>query len=83
MIEQLLLSVQPPLSKGENGALWTWFNPSAGRRYVVAVDPTGGGSDVDFSALQVVDIDTGLQCAEGQAHMPVREVAQVVRRVAA
>jgi hypothetical protein len=81
-IEQLLRAAQPPLSKGENGALWAWFKPCAERRYVVGVDPAGGGSDGDFSALQVVDIDTGLQCAEWQAHMPVRETAQAVRRVA-
>jgi hypothetical protein len=83
VIEQLLRAAQPPLSKTENGALWTWFKPCQGRRYILGVDPAGGGSDGDFSAVQVVDIDTGLQCAEWQAHMPVRETAQVVRRMAA
>jgi hypothetical protein len=83
VIEQLLRAAQSPLNKSENGALFTWFKPREGRRYILGVDTAGGGSDGDFSAVQVVDIETGLQCAEWQAYMPVRETAQVVRRVAA
>jgi hypothetical protein len=82
-LEQQLQEAPPPLTKSEDGRLWTWYAPLAGRRYVVGVDPAGGGGEGDYSALQVVDVDTGLQCAEWQARMPVREAAQVVRRIAA
>lgn len=81
-LEQKMKCAGQPIEKREDGKLWIWFPPRSKKRYVVAVDPAGGGSDGDYSALQAVDVDSGLQCAEWQARMPVREAAQVVRRVA-
>jgi len=82
MLERRLHSASEPMERSEGGRLWMWFAPKAGRRYVVGVDPAGGGADGDFSAMQVVDVDTGLQCAEWQARAPVREAAAVAMRVA-
>jgi hypothetical protein len=82
VLDRRLQELVEPRQKEEDGRLWVWYPPQAGRRYVVGVDPAGGGSEGDYSALQVVDVTTGLQCAEWQARMPVREAAQVVRRVA-
>jgi len=43
---------------------------------VVAADPAGGGSEGDYSAIQVVDVEQGLQCAEVQAKLGTLELAQ-------
>ena len=51
--------------------------PLATRRYVVAVDTAGGGDDGDFAAVQVVELGTGLQCAELQERLTPAELARV------
>jgi hypothetical protein len=64
-----------------NGRLEVWFPPVAGKRYVVAVDPAGGGAEGDFSAIQVLDIETGLQCAEFAGHVGGLELMELARQV--
>lgn len=81
-LERLLQAASEPMERSEGGRLWTWLRPMSGRRYVIGVDPAGGGAEGDFSAMQVVDVETGLQCAEWQARVPVREAAAVAMRVA-
>jgi hypothetical protein len=44
---------------------------------VVAVDSAGGGEDGDFAAVQVVEIATGLQCAELRERLRPAELARV------
>jgi hypothetical protein len=41
----------------------------AGRSYLVSVDPAGGGGDGDLSAVEVLDLESGLQCAEFAGHL--------------
>ncbi|MGC8549608.1 MAG: hypothetical protein ACP5M4_07900 [Acidobacteriaceae bacterium] len=48
----------------------------------MAVDPAGGGTQGDYSVVQVIDAGTGLQCAELQAHLTVLETAQEVVKLA-
>jgi hypothetical protein len=62
----------------DGGELLIWFPPLAGKDYLVAVDPAGGGSEGDFSAAQVIEVKTGLQCAELQARLGTLELAQRV-----
>ena len=66
----------PPAMARWNGELLTWYPPMAGREYLVAVDPAGGGSEGDFAAMQVVDLITGLQCAEFRGKAGLLEVAE-------
>jgi hypothetical protein len=82
MLERRLQKAVEPVERSEGGRLWVWFGPQTGRRYVVGVDPAGGGADGDFCAMQVVDVDTGLQCAEWRARVTVREAAEAAVRVA-
>ena len=63
------------------GPLWTWLPPAVGKRYVVAVDPAGGGTGGDYGVAQVVELETGLQCAELRVKMPVRELSEEVARL--
>lgn len=58
------------------GSLEIWYPPVTGRSYVVAADPAGGGAEGDYSAVQVVELETGLQCAELRAKLGVLELAR-------
>ncbi len=64
VIENRLLELGEPAGKDRKGSLLTWFPAIAGKEYLVAVDPAGGGSDGDFCAVQVIAMESGLQCAE-------------------
>jgi hypothetical protein len=59
----------------DNGTLRVWYPPSASRSYLIGADPAGGGSDGDYSCAQVLDLATGLQCAELRGHFPSMELA--------
>jgi hypothetical protein len=59
-----------------NGQLWIWYPPQPGRTYLLGVDPAGGGTDGDYSAVQVVEQRSGLQCAELRGHITPRELAK-------
>jgi hypothetical protein len=65
-----------PIATRLGGHLQIWFPPVRDRRYLVAVDTAGGGSEGDYSVAQVVEIDTGLQCAELQAKLSPLELAE-------
>ena len=67
--------------EGRRG-LQTWLPPVPGRSYLAAVDVAGGGSEGDFSAVQVIDVATGVQCAELQARVLPRELALCVASLA-
>jgi hypothetical protein len=67
-----------PAAVRQGGALLVWFPAVEGRRYLVAVDTAGGGANGDYSVAQVLEIQTGLQCAELRVKMPVLELAQQV-----
>lgn len=82
-IEECLSKAPPPAGVRRNGELEIWFPPMPGKRYLVAVDPAGGGSEGDYSAAQVLDRDSGLQCAEFAAHLGGLEFARFVAGLAA
>jgi hypothetical protein len=63
-------------NSGDGGELMTWFPPTAGKDYLVAVDPAGGGGEGDYSVAEVIEVATGLQCAELQAKLGALELAQ-------
>ncbi len=75
-IEMRLRELSEPASVRWNGQLEVWYPPVPGRAYVLAVDPAGGGAEGDFAAMQVVDAETGLQCAEFRGKIGLLELAQ-------
>jgi hypothetical protein len=77
-IDTRLQEVRPPIEERENQQLRLWLKAVKGREYLVAVDPAGGGSDGDFSVAQVIDLVTGLQCAELQGKLEPLELAYKV-----
>ncbi len=77
-----LAEVAEPVERRRNGQLQLWLPPLAGRTYIVAADPAGGGADGDYSAVQVIDAATGMQCAELRAHLAPLELAHACEALA-
>jgi hypothetical protein len=82
VIEERLQGIPEPVEKRRNGEIEIWLPPVKGKKYLVAVDPAGGGSEGDYSAAQVLEMETGLQCAEFAGHVGVRELAHLVTELA-
>jgi len=82
-IEARWATMAPPVEVRRNGELEVWLPPLKGKEYLVAVDPAGGGSEGDYSAAQVLELETGLQCAEFAGHMGGLELARLVTGLAA
>ncbi len=82
-IEARLATVAAPVELRRNGELEIWLPPLKGKTYLVAVDPAGGGSEGDYSAAQVLEMETGLQCAEFAGHVGGLELARLVTALAA
>jgi len=81
-IEKRMAAAPDAQEQRRNGELRIWFPPVAGRNYVVAVDPAGGGSEGDYSVAEVLDLETGLQCAEFAAHAGGLELARLITELA-
>ena len=81
-IEERLKTVMDAAMVRHNGEMEIWLPPVRGKDYLVAVDPAGGGSEGDYSAAQVLDMETGLQCAEFAGHVGGLELAQLVTGLA-
>jgi hypothetical protein len=82
-IEVRLAQMTEPVERRRNGELEIWLPPLRGKQYLVAVDPAGGGSEGDYSAAQVLEMETGLQCAEFAGHVGGLELARLVTELAA
>jgi hypothetical protein len=81
-IERRMAEVNCALSTRRAGALLVWFPPAVGCRYIVAVDSAGGGEEGDYAAAQVIDRETGLQCAELQERLRPADLARVAVELA-
>jgi hypothetical protein len=82
-IEARLQTAPAPVELRRNGELEVWLPPLKGKDYLVAVDPAGGGSEGDYSAAQVLELETGLQCAEFAGHVGGLELARLMTALAA
>jgi hypothetical protein len=76
-IERRLAEAPRALETRRGGALQVWLPAVRGKEYLVAVDTAGGGSDGDFAAVQVIELATGLQCAELRERLGTLELARV------
>ncbi len=73
-IELALRAAVDPGQISDNGRVKIWFPAQPGKAYIVGVDPAGGGSEGDYSCAQVIELNTGLQCAELHGHFSPREL---------
>ena len=81
-VERRLAELGEPTERERNGRLEIYLPAVMGRRYVVAVDPAGGGADGDYSVAEVLDLESGMQCAEFAAHVGGMDLAQQVASLA-
>jgi len=81
-VEARLAELGGPVETRRGGALQVWLPPIAGKEYVVAVDTAGGGADGDFAAVQVIEMGSGMQCAELQQRLGTLELARVSAELA-
>jgi len=81
-VEARLATAPAPVELRRNGEMEIWLPPLPEKEYLVAVDPSGGGSEGDYTALQVVEMETGLQCAEFAGHVGGLELARLATAVA-
>jgi hypothetical protein len=81
-VEARIATAPDPVERRKNGELEVWLPPVAGKQYLVAVDPAGGGSGGDYSAIEVLEIETGMQCAEFAGHVGGLELARLATELA-
>lgn len=82
VVERRLRQVGDAVEVRRGGALQVWLPPVLGKTYVVAVDTAGGGADGDFAAVEVVELLTGMQCAELRQRLSVLELAKAAAELA-
>jgi hypothetical protein len=75
-IDRALQNCGEPWKSGDNERLCQWLPPQPGKEYILGVDPAGGGSEGDYSCVEVIERRTGLQCAELHGHFPPGELAR-------
>jgi hypothetical protein len=80
-IDGRLAEAPEPMEQRMRGDLQVWLPPQAGRTYLVAVDPSGGGTEGDFTAMQVIDFHSGMQCAELRSHLTPLETAAAAAKL--
>jgi hypothetical protein len=76
-IEARMPAAPQPVERRVNGELEIWLPAMPDHTYLVAVDPAGGGRDGDYSAMEVVEMESGLQCAEFAGHVGGLELARM------
>lgn len=81
-VERRLSETREPFEVRRGGTLRIWLPPEPGKEYIIAVDPAGGSPDGDYSAAQVIDLASGLQCAELQEHLGALELARTIASLA-
>jgi hypothetical protein len=81
-VEARLTDAPEPMERRRNGEMEIWLPPVKDRQYLVAVDPAGGGCNGDYSAIEVLELETGMQCAEFAGHLGAAELAGLVAETA-
>jgi hypothetical protein len=82
VIEARLKTAPEPVEIRRNGELKIWLPPLKDKQFLVAVDPAGGGCEGDYSAVQVLELETALQCLEFAGHLGGLELAKLVTDLA-
>lgn len=81
-IEGRAAEAPAPRETRANGSLQIWLPPVAGKEYLLAVDSSGGGEEGDYAAVQVLEKQTGLQCAELQQRLRPADLARAATALA-
>jgi hypothetical protein len=75
IVEKAIAEASDPVELKDNGRLAIWMPERPGKSYVIGVDPAGGGVRGDYSCAEVIERQTGLQCAELHGHLSHKDLA--------
>jgi len=73
--------IEPKEKRGHDRGYWIWEYPKSGRSYMVTADVARGDA-ADFSACQVIDVETLEQVAEYKGQIPTKEYARIIAAIA-
>ena len=88
IIQQRLRQPSPIIETADQGRLVKFFpavpavNGAAAKQYIIGVDPAGGGTEGDYCCAEVIEQNSGTQCAELHGHFPPAELAARVAKLA-
>lgn len=80
-VERAFTGSSEPVEMRENRRLMVWLPAQAGKQYIIGVDPAGGGSEGDYACAEVIERQTGMQCAELHGHFPPVDLARKVAKL--
>tara|TARA_Y100000593_G_C4320082_1_gene343303 strand:+ start:4040 stop:5620 length:1581 start_codon:yes stop_codon:yes gene_type:complete len=72
---------EPVEKRGFDGNIWIWEQADYNKSYIVSAD-TARGDGQDYSAIQVIDIDSMNQVAEYKGHIPTKEFGNLCVQMA-
>ena len=81
-VERRLSELGEPVELRRGGRLHVFLPAQAGKDYIVAADPAGGGADGDYAAVQVIELASGMQCLELQQRLRPLELTRVALALA-
>lgn len=81
-VERRLKVVGEPTETRDHGRLLIFWPAARQHSYIVGVDPAGGGAGGDYAVAQVIDRESGMQCAELRGHFTPAELAADVANLA-
>jgi hypothetical protein len=74
-------TVKEPLEKrGIDRGIWIWEYPAEAKSYMVVADVARGDGD-DFSAAQVIDVESMEQVAEYKGRIPTKDYARLLMSI--
>jgi hypothetical protein len=81
-VERRLMVAPKPIERRLNGQMQVWLPSLVAKNYLMAVDPAGGGTEGDGSAVEVLDLETGMQCVEYVGQVTGIDLARLVAELA-
>jgi hypothetical protein len=82
LLDRALERASEPAEVRLRGRLRIFLPAQAGKEYIVALDPAGGAADGDYAAAQVIERESGMQCAELQQRLRPMELARAAAALA-
>ena len=77
-LEHLRTMIKLPVRReGPKKDIWIWKDPEVGHKYVISADAARGDAR-DFSTFHVIDVETGIVCAEYMGKMPPEKLADMI-----